>query len=195
MIPKINSYNDPYASNEITVKYRPQDLDGILCGVVFVIVPKNVSLGVEMWNNRYMKVLVLNGPNLNLLGEREPHYYGYDTLEDCADAVRKVLVSAQVDHIQTNSESEMIEAIHDARSGTDAIIINAAAFTHYSYAIRDALAMYDGIKVEVHLSNPYAREEFRHTSVISAVVTGVVAGFTKDSYALAAQAVATLLEK
>jgi 3-dehydroquinate dehydratase-2 len=78
-----------------------------------------------------MKVLVLNGPNLNLLGEREPHFYGSDTVEDCVEAVRKVLVGMDVEHIQTNSETEMIEAIHSCRNTTEAIIINAAAFTHY----------------------------------------------------------------
>ena len=88
-----------------------------------------------------------------------------------------------------------LDCIQQARGNTQALIINAGAFTHYSYAIRDALSMFDGIKIEVHLSNPHAREEFRHTSVISAVVTGVIAGFKKDSYTLAAQAVSKQLSK
>lgn len=142
-----------------------------------------------------MRVLVLNGPNLNLLGDREPEFYGSDTLDDCIDVVKKNLPGFDVDHFQTNAEGEMIDAIQNARGKADAIIINAGAWTHYSYAISDALATFDGVKIEVHLSNPYAREEFRHTSVISAVVNGVIAGFKKDSYVLAAQAVASLLAK
>lgn len=142
-----------------------------------------------------MRVLVITGPNLNLLGEREPEIYGSDTLADCVDAVKKNLPSFDVDDMQSNSESDIIEAIQQARGNTDAIIINAGAFTHYSYAIRDALAMFDGVKIEVHISNPHAREEFRHTSVISAVVTGVISGFKINSYVLAAQAVGTLLAK
>lgn len=142
-----------------------------------------------------MRVLVLNGPNLNLLGDREPEFYGSDTLDDCIDVVKKNLPGFDVDHFQTNAEGEMIDAIQNARGKADAIIINAGAWTHYSYAISDALATFDGVKIEVHLSNPYAREEFRHTSVISAVVNGVIVGFKKDSYVLAAQAVASLLAK
>ena len=143
----------------------------------------------------YMRVLVLTGPNLNLLGEREPEIYGTDTLADCVDVVKKGLPGVDVDDFQSNAENELIDAIQNARGNTDAIIINAGAFTHYSYAIRDALEMFNGVKVEVHISNPYAREEFRHTSVISAVCNGVIAGFKIDSYALAAQAVANLLSK
>jgi 3-dehydroquinate dehydratase-2 len=142
-----------------------------------------------------MRVLVLSGPNLNLLGEREPEFYGSETLDDCIDAVKKELPGFDVDHFQSNNEGDLIDMIHGAREKTDAIIINAGAFSHYSYAIFDALKMYDGIKVEVHLSNPYAREEFRRTSVISPAVNGVIAGFKKDSYTLAAQAVASLLAK
>lgn len=141
-----------------------------------------------------MRVLVLNGPNLNLLGQREPEIYGTQTLQDCVDMVKKYLPTSEVYDIQSNAENELVDAIQNARGNTEAIIINAAAFTHYSYAIRDALAAYDGIKIEVHLSNPHSREEFRHVSVISAVVTGVIAGFKIESYALAAQAVANLLD-
>lgn len=147
-----------------------------------------------MWQDDSMRVLVINGPNLNLLGEREPEIYGTDTLEDCIELVRKELSGFDVDDFQSNSENEIIDSIQSARDNVDAIIINAGAFTHYSYAIRDALSLYEGIKIEVHLSNPHSRENFRHTSVISAVVTGVIAGFKKDSYSLAAQAVGKLLK-
>ena len=142
-----------------------------------------------------MHVLVINGPNLNLLGEREPEIYGADTIDDCIEAVKKEMVGHEIQEFQSNSESEIIEKIQNARGTFDAIIINAGAFTHYSYAIRDALSMFNQIKIEVHLSNPHAREEFRHTSVISAVVDGVIAGFKKDSYVLAAKAVLALREK
>ncbi len=142
-----------------------------------------------------MRVIVLSGPNLNLLGEREPQYYGDAKLQDCVLEVEKVLEDYQVSQFQSNSESELIDKIQQARDEQDAIIINAGALTHYSIALRDALAMFDGVKVEVHLSNPYAREEFRHKSVISAVVDGVIAGFKLDSYRLAAFAVKSLLEK
>jgi 3-dehydroquinate dehydratase-2 len=142
-----------------------------------------------------MRVLVINGPNLNLLGSREPEFYGTATMADCIDVVKKGLPNAELSDFQSNHEGEIIDAIHEARETQDAIIINAGAFSHYSHAIRDALEMYDGVKVEVHLSNPYAREEFRRTSVISPVVNGVIAGFKIDSYALAALAVENLLGK
>lgn len=140
-----------------------------------------------------MRVLVLHGPNLNLLGQREPEIYGTDTLDDCIDAVKNNLSGFEVVDFQSNSESDLIDQIQAARNKYDGIIINAGAFTHYSYAIRDALALFDGKKIEVHLSNPHAREEFRHTSVISAVVDGVIAGFKIESYVLSAIAMASLL--
>ena len=149
-----------------------------------------------MWQNIRVskKVVVITGPNLNLLGEREPEIYGKDTLQDCVNAVKEILGESAVDDFQSNSESELINKIQEARNSYDGIIINAGAFTHYSYAIRDALSMYEGKKIEVHISNPHAREEFRHISVISAVVDGVIAGFKKDSYVLAAIAMKKLLE-
>lgn len=143
----------------------------------------------------YMQVLVINGPNLNLLGEREPEIYGNETLADCVQLVKDGLPGFEVSDFQSNAENEIIDKIHAARGSADAIIINAGAFTHYSYAIRDALAAFDGVKIEVHLSNPHSREEFRHISVITAVCTGVIAGFKVNSYALAAQAVLKLLSK
>lgn len=132
-------------------------------------------------------VFVLNGPNLNRLGSREPDVYGNGTLAD----LRKELESAgrlEIDLRQTNDEAELISWLHEAVDGGHPVILNPAAFTHYSYALRDAAALVTKaglILVEVHISNPHAREEFRHTSVISAVATGVIAGFGFDSYRLA----------
>ncbi len=141
------------------------------------------------------RVLVLNGPNLNRLGTREPDIYGHDTFDDL---VRECAVTGQtlgldVDVRQTNDESELIEWLHEAQDTGSAVVLNPAAFTHYSYALRDACAMVEAPLVEVHLSNPAAREEFRHTSVVSGVANGTIAGFGLDSYRLALRAVAALL--
>ncbi len=132
-------------------------------------------------------ILLLNGPNLNLLGTREPEIYGTDTLADCvADAVETAAAAGVVlEHAQSNHEGELIEAIHSARGRVDAIVINPGAFTHTSYAIADALAAFDGVKVELHLSNVSAREEWRRVSVIGPVVTGTVSGFGRAGYRLA----------
>ena len=134
-------------------------------------------------------VLVLNGPNLGRLGSREPDVYGSGTLEDLTDALREVLDDGfEIDLRQTNDEATLIEWLHEAVDNGTPVILNPAAFTHYSYALRDAAALVTKaglILVEVHLSNPHAREEFRHTSVISAIATGVIAGFGFDSYLLA----------
>ena len=139
-----------------------------------------------------MRVLVLNGPNLNRLGSREPDVYGHDTLADltayCVDAGAGLGIEADVR--QTNSESELIGWLHEAAEQDVPVVLNPAAFTHYSYAVRDACAMLTAPLIEVHLSNPHAREEFRHRSVISAVATGVIAGFGKQGYAFALLAVA-----
>ena len=142
-------------------------------------------------------VLLLSGPNLNLLGQREPHIYGSETLDDhvatCrGEAERHGLT---LEHLQSNHEGELIEAVHGARGRAAAIIINAGAFSHYSWAIHDALVTFDGPIVELHLSNPYARESWRHTSVLAPVVTGSIVGFKGNGYLLAAQAVAALLDK
>ncbi|MBP9115146.1 MAG: 3-dehydroquinate dehydratase [Acidimicrobiia bacterium] len=139
-----------------------------------------------------MRVLVITGPNLNLLGSRDPEIYGTATLQDCINVVKKAMPNENVSDFQSNDEGALINTIHDARNNQDAIIINAGAYSHYSHAIRDALELFDGIKVEVHLSNPYAREEFRRTSVISPAVDGVIAGFKINSYLLAAQAIEAL---
>lgn len=136
------------------------------------------------------KVLVLNGPNLNRLGSREPEVYGTgnfaDLVESCQNQGSSLGIEVSVR--QTNSEAELIEWLHEAVDERFDVVINPAAFTHYSYALRDAAALVTkaGLKlVEVHISNPHAREEFRHKSVISGVASGVIAGFGFDSYALA----------
>ncbi len=139
------------------------------------------------------RVLVLNGPNLGRLGSREPDVYGSTTFDDLAQqcVAHGVFHGLEVDVRQTDSESELIGWLHEAADGRVPVVLNPAAFTHYSYALRDAVAMRTAALVEVHISNPHAREEFRHTSVISAVATGVIAGFGVQSYLLALDAIAT----
>ncbi len=140
-------------------------------------------------------VLVLNGPNLGRLGSREPDVYGTATLDDlrkACDATAAELGLA-VDFRQTDDESELIAWVHEAADGRVPIVLNPAAFTHYSYALRDALAMRTAPLVEVHISNPAARETFRHNSVVAAVADGTIAGFGFGSYLLALRAVAGLL--
>jgi 3-dehydroquinate dehydratase-2 len=135
-------------------------------------------------------VLVLNGPNLSQLGAREPDVYGdrnWSQLVEVIEAEAQAL-SVKVDVRQTDSEAELISWLHEAVSAHADVVINPAAFTHYSYALRDACAMVTSAKlrlIEVHISNPHAREAFRHNSVISGVATGVIAGFGFDSYKLA----------
>lgn len=139
-------------------------------------------------------VLVLNGPNLGRLGSREPDVYGSGTLSDLRDQLDAAAdVRLEVDLRQTDDEATLIGWLHEAVDNACPVILNPAAFTHYSYALRDAAALVTKaglILVEVHLSNPHAREEFRHTSVISGVATGVIAGFGFDSYLLALDLVA-----
>ena len=140
-------------------------------------------------------VLVLNGPNLARLGSREPDVYGTATLDElrerCAATAAELGLAA--DFRQTDDEREMISWVHEAADARLPVVINPAAFTHYSYALRDALAMRTAPLVEVHISNPAAREEFRHTSVVAAVADGTIAGFGFDSYLLALRAIAGLL--
>ncbi len=134
-------------------------------------------------------ILVLNGPNLSRLGSREPDVYGSTTWEQLVESLNTAATPAETISVrQTNDESELIGWLHEALDARAEVILNPAAFTHYSYALRDAVAMLTGsgiVVVEVHISNPHAREEFRHTSVISGVVTGVIAGFGTQSYHLA----------
>jgi 3-dehydroquinate dehydratase-2 len=137
-----------------------------------------------------MKVLVLHGVNLDMLGKRDPAQYGTVTLPEIDAAVSSLGRELGVDVVsyQTNDEGRMCERIHGAHKDAGAVIINAGAWTHYSYAIRDALAILDVPIVEVHLSNIHARESFRHDSVIAGVATGQIAGFGMDSYLLALRA-------
>jgi 3-dehydroquinate dehydratase-2 len=140
-------------------------------------------------------VLLLSGPNLNLLGTREPEIYGRATLADhvARAEARAAAAGLRLEHLQSNREADLVEAIHAARGRSAAIVINPGAFTHYSWAIHDALAAFEGPIVELHLSNPQTREPWRHTSVVSPVATGTIAGFGGHGYALAVEAVAELL--
>ncbi|GAA4230507.1 type II 3-dehydroquinate dehydratase [Actinomadura meridiana] len=141
------------------------------------------------------RVLVLNGPNLGRLGVREPDVYGTTTLGDlaalCRDTGRRLDLAVEVR--QTDDEAEMLRWVHEAADERVPIVLNPAAFTHYSYSLRDALAQRTAPLIEVHISNPAAREEFRHTSVVAGVATGTIAGFGMMSYVLALQAVAELV--
>ncbi|WP_295802927.1 type II 3-dehydroquinate dehydratase [uncultured Microbulbifer sp.] len=137
------------------------------------------------------KLLLLHGPNLNLLGTREPHIYGATTLAQINDAASAQCAAAghQLDCLQSNSEAELVERVHQAHADqVDFIVINPAAFTHTSVALRDALAGVAIPFIEVHLSNPHAREAFRHHSYLSDLAQGVICGFGADSYHLALQA-------
>lgn len=141
------------------------------------------------------EVLVLNGPNLGRLGSREPDVYGAATFDDlaalCRDTARRLGLHAEVR--QTDDEAELVGWLHEAADGRIPIVLNPAAFTHYSYALRDAIAQRTAPLVEVHISNPAAREEFRHNSVVAGVASGTIAGFGVYSYVLALQAIAELL--
>ena len=140
-------------------------------------------------------VLLLSGPNLNLLGEREPAVYGTATLDDHVATARGAAESRgwALDHLQSNAEHELVDAIQAARGRYDAIVINPGAFTHYSWAIHDALAAFEGVVVELHLSNPNSREPWRHTSVVAPVANGSIMGFGGAGYRLAIEAVAAAL--
>jgi 3-dehydroquinate dehydratase-2 len=141
-------------------------------------------------------VLLLNGPNLDLLGQREPEVYGSTTLDEHVATVRRAAgeFGLAIEHVQSNHEGEMVEAIHGARGRCTAIVINPGAFTHYAWAIHDALAAFTGPVIEVHLSNPQRREGWRHTSVVSPVATGTIVGLGGLGYVLAVKAVARLLD-
>ena len=141
-------------------------------------------------------VYVLNGPNLNLLGKRQPTIYGQETLEDVEASCRRVgaELGLSIEFRQSNREYEIIDWIHEARQRADAIVINPAAFTHTSVAILDALHTFEGPIIEVHISNVHKREAFRHHSYVSTVASGVIAGFGVQGYELALQRVARLTE-
>jgi len=142
-------------------------------------------------------VLLVSGPNLNLLGEREPDVYGSETLAQHVARAQAVgeRLGLVVEHVQSNHEGELIEAVHGARGRASAIVINAGALSHTSWSLHDALAAFDGVIVELHLSNPAAREPFRHTSVIASVSDGSISGFGGLGYELAVEAVQRLLEE
>jgi 3-dehydroquinate dehydratase-2 len=142
-------------------------------------------------------ILLVSGPNLNLLGDREPDVYGTATLDELVGDARAVAEGHGhvLEHIQSNHEGDIIDAVQGARDRCAAIVINPGAFTHYSYAIADALAAFPGPTVELHVSNPSAREAWRRTSVVAPVVTGTVAGFGRGGYRLALEATVTLLEE
>lgn len=140
-------------------------------------------------------ILLLSGPNLNLLGEREPHVYGTTTLDDLVEIARSAAAGYghDVEHFQSNHEGDLVDAIQGARGRCAAIVFNPGAFTHYAYALADALATFDGVKVELHISNPHAREQWRHLSVVAPCVTGTIAGFGAHGYRLAVEAVVAKL--
>ena len=141
-------------------------------------------------------VLLLNGPNLNLVGIREPEVYGTASIDDHVAAARQAADASGLElvHLQSNHEGELVDAIQAARTQHDAVIINGGAFTHYAWAIHDALATFPGPVVELHLSNPGAREPWRHTSVITPVADGIISGFGGHGYVLAIDAVRRLLD-
>ena len=141
------------------------------------------------------RVLIINGPNLNMTGLREPEIYGSETLSDINASLRTYANAMKIecDFFQSNCEGEIISKIHEILDTYDGCIINAGAYTHYSYAIADAIRCVNKPFIEVHLSNPHAREEFRHKSVLTPVCKGVIAGFGKSSYMLAINAMRDLI--
>jgi 3-dehydroquinate dehydratase-2 len=141
------------------------------------------------------RILVLHGPNLNLLGEREPEIYGHATLADYVAHMRVIAApfAIEIDDHQSNHEGDLIDHIHTARGRAAGIIINPGAFTHSSWAIHDALAAFEGHVVEVHISNPDAREPWRRTSVVAPVATGSISGLGIHGYEMAVRAMARLL--
>ena len=144
-----------------------------------------------------MKILLINGPNLNMLGMREPEKYGAISLNDIENALKNIAAESQVDleSFQSNHEGELIDKIQSAREAYDGIILNAGGYTHTSVAIRDALSAVQIPTVEVHMTNIHAREEFRHTSLLSGVCKAIVVGFGEDSYTLALEGLVDSLKK
>jgi 3-dehydroquinate dehydratase-2 len=142
------------------------------------------------------KLYILNGPNLNLLGTREPEKYGNTSLENVKSLCNEKCISNELDlhFFQSNFEGEIIEEIHKANYNACGIIINAGALTHTSIGILDALTIFDGPKIEIHITNVYAREGFRHKSFISPVATGIIAGLGVNSYILAIEAIKELID-
>ena len=144
-----------------------------------------------------IQVLVLNGPNLNLLGQREPEIYGKQTLDDIIRELTKEAqqINVELTHLQSNREYELLEKIHESANKVDFIIINPAAFTHTSVALRDALLGVNIPFIEVHLSNVHAREDFRHHSYLSDIATGIICGLGAKGYSFALQSVIEKMSK
>lgn len=138
------------------------------------------------------KIQIINGPNLNLLGRREPGVYGSRSFDDYLEELRAKYPDVQLDYFQSNHEGDLIDCIHACGFEADGIILNAGAYTHTSIALHDALRAVTAPAVEVHISNVHAREEFRHHSLISAACRGVICGFGLDSYRLAVEALINL---
>ena len=141
-------------------------------------------------------LLLLSGPNLNLLGEREPETYGDETLEEHVEAAKNKAAESGfiIEHFQSNHEGEIVDSIHAARNRCSGIIINPGAFTHYAWSIHDALASFEGPIIELHISNPAAREPWRHTSVVAPVSSGTIAGFGAKGYQMAIDAIVGMIE-
>lgn len=140
------------------------------------------------------RVLVLNGPNLGRLGSREPEKYGTTTFAELVGVCEKTAaeLGLEVDVRQTDDETELVHWLHEAADARTPVVLNPAAFTHYSYSLRDAIAQRTAPLIEIHLTNPATREDFRHTSVVAGVATGTIAGFGLDSYRLALRALTAL---
>ena len=138
------------------------------------------------------RILVLNGPNLNLLGKREPGIYGNDSMESAFSALRERFPDVLLDYYQSNVEGELINKLHEVRFSYDGIVFNAGAYTHTSVALHDAIKAISTPVVEVHISNVYQRETYRHTSLITGACVGVIGGFGMDSYRLAIEAILAL---
>ncbi len=141
-------------------------------------------------------LLLLSGPNLNLLGEREPETYGDETLEEHVEAAKNKAAESGfiIEHFQSNHEGEIVDSIHAARNRCSGIIINPGAFTHYAWSIHDALASFEGPIIELHISNPAAREPWRHTSVVAPVSSGTIAGFGAKGYQMAIDAIVGMIK-
>ena len=140
-------------------------------------------------------VLLLHGPNLSLLGSREPEIYGTATLDDHVATARSAADAAglELEHLQSEAEADLVRAVHGARGRCAAVVVNPGALTHYAWSLHDALAAYEGVVIELHLSNPDAREPWRRTSVVAPVATGSIMGLGGHGYALAIEAVRRLL--